>query len=160
MFSVSQTLLLCRAVLCTFPHLNCGFCSTADVPRLSSQSSIWSRSEQFEAVSQSELLIAVALMSVLQLPRRGSALVPSSRTENGRKLPTQVPFAFASCAFLINQLASLAAHAELDSAKERKRRQVGQKKCPCYAIKLLSLQVKASVRAHAFPFNESFVTFR
>lgn len=109
--------------------LDCGICSTADVPRLGFRCSIWSRSEQFEAVSQSsELLIGVALMSAFQLPRRRSALVPPSHTENGRKLPTHVPFAFASCAFLINQLASLAAHAELDSAKERKRRQVGPKK--------------------------------
>lgn len=115
------------SIQCTLPRLNCGFCSTADVPRLSFRCSIWCRSEQFQAASQSELLIGAALMSVLQLPRRGPALVPSSHTENGRKLPTQVSFAFASCTFLINQLASLAAHAELDSAKERKRRQVGQK---------------------------------
>lgn len=90
--------------------------------------SIWSRSEQFEAASQSELLIGVAHMSVLQLPWLGSALAPCSHTANRRKLPTHVPFAFASRVFLVNQLVSLAAHVELDSVQDRKRRQMEQKK--------------------------------
>lgn len=50
--------------------------SSAHAASLGSLFSIWSWSEHFDAASRSELLIAVALVSVLQLPGLEAASVP------------------------------------------------------------------------------------
>lgn len=119
----------CTAAFCA----RCDFSSTADTRRASvfgAPSGLGQNS--VEAASQSELLIGVALMSVLQLPRLGSALAPPSHTANRRKRPTRAIFLCCmECVFLINQLASLATHVELDSVQgTEKRRQMGQERVP------------------------------
>lgn len=50
--------------------------SSAHVASLGCLFSIWSWSEHFEAASRSELLITVALVSLLQLPGLEAASVP------------------------------------------------------------------------------------
>lgn len=81
------------ALAVTFPALQTRRASVFSAPSGLGQDSI-------EAASQSELLIGVALISALQLPRLGSAFAPPSPTVNCSTSP-HVPFFLAACVLLI-----------------------------------------------------------
>lgn len=89
-FTICKLVLQHFALAVTFPALQTWRASVFCAPSGLGQNGI-------EAASQSELLIGVALMSALQLPRLGSALVPPSHTANCRKQPPRAIFLCCMC---------------------------------------------------------------
>lgn len=130
---------ICYSCICRSSYSHACMCVWPSVNRI--LRSIWSQSEQFEAASQSELLIGVVLMSVLQLPgpqpkhtgwdqlRSHLLLRPPTAERN----PTHVSFGFASCVWLFFDMLSLILYRTQNGTNQQ---------CPCYTIKLLYWHLK------------------